>query len=81
MCGRVRVDPFSPDSPIKALAVEHFPGDIFFVLRVMQLLRGLAGAMGVEHSTARQWAPLARAALRGAKHERAAARTRQPDTG
>ncbi len=64
------MDPFSPDSPIKALAVEHFPGDIFFVLRVMQLLRGLAGAMGVEHSTAHQWAPLARAALSRAKHGR-----------
>ncbi len=69
-CMRARmcsVDPFSPDSPIKALPIEHFPPDVFFVLRVMQLLRGLAGGMGVrDFSAARQWAPLARAALRQA---------------
>ncbi|BDA44687.1 probable AarF domain-containing protein kinase 1 [Coccomyxa sp. Obi] len=61
-----RVDPFSPDSPIKSLGIEHFPPDVFFVLRVMQLLRGLAGGLGVEFSAARQWAPIARRALRRA---------------
>jgi hypothetical protein len=40
-----RVDPFDPDSPIKALPVDKFPSDMFFVLRVVQLLRGLANAM------------------------------------
>lgn len=40
-----RADPFDPDSPIKALPVEKFPSDMFFVLRVVQLLRGLANAM------------------------------------
>lgn len=61
-----RVDPFSPDSPIKSLGISHFPPDVFFVLRVMQLLRGLAGGLGVDFSAARQWAPLARRALRRA---------------
>lgn len=62
-----RVDPFSPDSPIKALGIEHFPPDVFFVLRVMQLLRGLAGGMGVaDFSAAKQWAPYAQNALRKA---------------
>lgn len=42
-----RVDPFSADSPIKKLAIQHFPPDVFFVLRVVQLLRGLAGGMQV----------------------------------
>ncbi|KAK9908263.1 hypothetical protein WJX75_005060 [Coccomyxa subellipsoidea] len=61
-----RVDPFSPDSPIKSLGISHFPPDVFFVLRVMQLLRGLAGGLGVDFSAAKQWAPLARRALRRA---------------
>ena len=63
-----RVDPFSDDSPIKALGIEHFPPDVFFVLRVMQLLRGLAGGLGVEFSAAEQWAPYAKKALRKARH-------------
>ena len=32
----------------------------------MQLLRGLAGGLGVDFSAAKQWAPLARRALRRA---------------
>ena len=42
-----RVDPFSADSPIKQLEIQHFPPDVFFVLRVVQLLRGLSGGMQV----------------------------------
>lgn len=61
-----RVDPFSDDSPIKALGIAHFPPDVFFVLRVMQLLRGLAGGLGVEFSAAEQWTPYAKKALRKA---------------
>jgi len=42
--------------------------DVFFVLRVMQLLRGLAGGMGVrDFSSARQWRPIAERALRRAR--------------
>ena len=65
-CPPCRVDPFSDDSPIKALGIAHFPPDVFFVLRVMQLLRGLAGGLGVEFSAAEQWAPYAKKALRKA---------------
>lgn len=59
-----RVDPFAADSPIKSVSIERFPPDVFFVLRVLQMLRGLAGAMGVrDFSAVEQWAPYARAAL------------------
>jgi hypothetical protein len=37
-----QVDPFDPKSPIKQSAISYFPPDMFFVLRVVQLLRGLA---------------------------------------
>ena len=45
--GCCRVDPFSENSPIKKMAISHFPPDAFFVLRVVQLLRGLAMGMQV----------------------------------
>lgn len=38
----VQVDPFDKNSPIKQAAIEKFPPDMFFVLRVVQLLRGMA---------------------------------------
>jgi hypothetical protein len=42
-----QVDPFDPKSPIKQCAIVSFPPDLFFVLRVVQLLRGMAsGACG-----------------------------------
>ncbi|KAK9826706.1 hypothetical protein WJX74_011071 [Apatococcus lobatus] len=57
---RGRVDPFDANSPLKKIAVESFNRDMFFVLRVIQLLRGLATNMGVEDfSTAHHWRPLA----------------------
>ena len=32
-------NPFDPNSPLKQSAVERFPPNMFFVLRVVQLLR------------------------------------------
>uniref|UniRef100_A0A7S3QWD3 Uncharacterized protein n=1 Tax=Dunaliella tertiolecta TaxID=3047 RepID=A0A7S3QWD3_DUNTE len=63
---RGKVDPFDPNSPIKQSAISRFPADMFFVLRVVQLLRGLANGMGInDFSSASQWAPLAKEACRG----------------
>lgn len=39
---RGKVDPFDKASPIKQCAITRFPPDLFFVLRVVQLLRGMA---------------------------------------
>jgi hypothetical protein len=64
---RGRVNPFDPQSPIKQMGVSHFPRDLFFVLRVVQLLRGLSTHMGVnDFSSASQWRPFADDALRNA---------------
>ena len=35
------MDPFDPNSPIKQGGITSFPGDLFFILRVVQLLRGM----------------------------------------
>ena len=59
-----RVDPFSPDSPIKKLGIKHFPPEVFFVLRTIQMLRGLAmGMKQPEFSTAKRWKHLAKKAV------------------
>ena len=59
------VNPFDPDSPIKQVSVENFPSDLFFVLRVSQLLRGLANGMNIkDFSAAKQWSPFARNAIK-----------------
>lgn len=63
-----KVDPFDPESPIKKMGISTFPADMFFVLRVVQLLRGLADGMGVgDFSSAKQWRPFADDALKQLK--------------
>uniref|UniRef100_A0A383WA42 LysM domain-containing protein n=1 Tax=Tetradesmus obliquus TaxID=3088 RepID=A0A383WA42_TETOB len=75
---RGKVDPFDKNSPIKQAAVEHFPPDMFFVLRVVQLLRGMANGMGIDDfSTADQWAPLARQAIQKAERKDSKRRRQQ----
>lgn len=62
-----RLDVWSPDSPLKQTAISTFPKDLFFVLRVCQLLRGLSNGMGLtDFSTAKQWQGWARQALKNA---------------
>lgn len=59
------VNPFDPDSPIKQVSVENFPSDLFFVLRVSQLLRGLANGMKIQDfSAAKQWSDFAKIAIK-----------------
>jgi predicted unusual protein kinase regulating ubiquinone biosynthesis (AarF/ABC1/UbiB family) len=59
------VNPFDPNSPIKQVSVENFPSDLFFVLRVSQLLRGLANGMNIkDFSAAKQWSPFAQSAVK-----------------
>lgn len=55
-------DPFAPDSTLRSNAITTFPRDMFFVMRVVQLLRGLKAHMGVPDgfSCAEQWSHLAR---------------------
>lgn len=53
------------------MSIERFPPDVFFVLRVVQMLRGLAGGMQVsDFSVVEQWAPYARAAVAAGPHDR-----------
>ena len=60
---RGRVQPFAANSTLRQLATRQLPPQLFFVLRSVQLLRGLAAAAGVEMSVARRWEPLAKKVL------------------
>jgi hypothetical protein len=58
-------DPFAPSSALKTNPIVQFPQDYFFVLRVVQLLRGMALGMDVgDFSTAAQWKPYAARAVK-----------------
>jgi hypothetical protein len=59
-----KTDPFAEDSPIKQSKIVSFPKQLFLVLRVVQLFRGMASRMDVEFSSAKQWKPFAEEALR-----------------
>ncbi|XP_070044387.1 uncharacterized protein [Nicotiana tomentosiformis] len=57
------LQPFSEESSVKKIAVEAFPEELFSVLRTLQLLRGLSVGLGISHSCAEQWRPIAEEAL------------------
>lgn len=70
---RGHVDPFDPESPIKKLGIQTFPKDLFFILRTVQLLRGLKEGMKLpdDFSTAALWRSLANETLKKAAVEAA----------
>lgn len=58
------IDVFAEDNPLKKAQISEFPKDYFLILRVVQLIRGLASHMDVDFSTAKQWEPFAKRSLR-----------------
>lgn len=54
---------FSDNSPLRACSITSFPRQYFFVMRAVQLLRGLSVGMGVEYSTVRKWKRFAQSTL------------------
>lgn len=76
-----KVDPFDEDSPIKKTAITDFPRQFFLVLRVVQLLRGLSSRMGVQFSSAEQWAPYAEALLKQGRADTRKPKLQEARTG
>lgn len=66
--GCSRSDPFKEDSMLKKFPVNNFPKELFFVLRTIQILRGLSVGMGIPYSCVENWKDLAKEAL-SASHE------------
>jgi predicted unusual protein kinase regulating ubiquinone biosynthesis (AarF/ABC1/UbiB family) len=61
----VSSNPFSEKSALRTATVKALPQDLFFLLRTLQIMRGICSATGnSDVSIASQWAPMARRALR-----------------
>ena len=43
--------------------LQNFPKELFFVLRTVQILRGLSVGMGIQYSCVEEWKDIAREAL------------------
>jgi aarF domain-containing kinase len=53
------IDPFNPNNALKRNAVSKMPQDLYFVVRTVQLLRGIASAFDLDYSLSTAWAPYA----------------------
>ena len=43
--------------------LQNFPKELFFVMRTVQILRGLSVGMGIQYSCVEEWEDIAREAL------------------
>jgi len=57
------MDPFGPDSPLSGNTIVEMPQDLYFLVRTVQLMRGITFAFGLDYSLAKKWAPYARRVL------------------
>lgn len=57
------MDPFNPNCAIKKNAVTFMPSDLYFVVRTVQLLRGIAAAFDLDYCLSDVWEPYARRTL------------------
>lgn len=64
----VSSNPFSDESALRSATVTELPQELFFLLRTMQIMRGICHATGNDNfSIVKSWAPLARGALQAAR--------------
>ena len=54
------MNPFSANNALKTNAVTSLPPDLYFLVRTVQLIRGIAFAFDVDYSLSKEWAPYAR---------------------
>ena len=57
------IDPFSKNNSLGKNTVASMPSDFYFVVRTVQLIRGIAHAFGLDYSLANTWGPYARKAI------------------
>ena len=71
------IDPFNPRNSLKTNSVTKMPSDLYFVVRTVQLLRGIAHAFDLDYSLADKWAPYARRAVYREEREIEASRSKK----
>jgi len=57
------INPFSPNCALRENSVTSLPPDIYFVMRTVQLMRGITFAFNIDYSLAQAWSPYARRLL------------------
>ena len=57
------LDPFSKDSSVGKNTVAAMPSDFYFLVRTVQLMRGIAYAFDLDFSLAEKWGPYAKRAI------------------
>lgn len=57
------LDPFDPENSLKDNSVTKLPPDLYFVVRTVQLFRGIAHAFEIDYSVANVWRPHAKRIL------------------
>eukprot|EP01038_Epipyxis_sp_PR26KG_P009639 gene9639-12978_t len=62
------MDPFNAKSFLKRYPVTHMPSDLYFIIRTVQLMRGITFAFGLDYSLAESWGPYARKVIQ--KHSK-----------
>ena len=53
------VDPFKPGSTLKLNPVVNIPPDLYFLIRTVQLMRGIAYGFDIDFSLAESWSTFA----------------------
>lgn len=70
-CAGVSSNPFSENSALRTATVKELPEELFFLLRTVQIIRGICAATGnSDYSVTTAWAPTARRALHVAERRR-----------
>lgn len=64
------IDPFNPRNSLKSNSVTKMPSDIYFLLRTVQLFRGISYAFDLDYSLADRWGTYANGVLKKAAAEK-----------
>lgn len=57
------INPFQPGNALKKNSILKFPPDLYFIIRSIQLIRGISFGFGLDYSLADRWSPYAEAYL------------------
>ena len=60
-------DPFDPNNSLKKQTVTKLPSDLYFLVRTVQLMRGIAYAFDLDYSLADKWAPYAKEVIKSSQ--------------
>lgn len=64
-------NPFADDSALRVVQVDAFPPNLFFLLRTVQIFKGICDATGnSDFSIIKHWDPIAKKALRQARRNK-----------